>query len=71
MCKISLLDKLSLVFVIIGALNWGLFGILNFDVINFIFSFSEVLVRAIYIFVGLAGINLIRFLVCLTRGKVK
>lgn len=71
MCKISLLDKLSLVFVIIGALNWGLFGILNFDVINFIFSFSEILVRAIYIFVGLAGINLIRFLVCLTRGKVK
>lgn len=71
MCKISLLDKLSLVFVIIGALNWGLFGILNFDVINFIFSFSEILVRAIYIFVGLAGINLIRFLVCLTRGNVK
>lgn len=71
MCKISLIDKLSLLLVIIGALNWGLFGLLNFDVIHFIFSFSEILVRAIYILVGLAGINLIRFLYCLTRNTVK
>ncbi len=71
MCKISFFDKLSLILVIIGALNWGIFGIFNFDVIHFIFSFSDILVRAIYIFVGLAGINLIRFLVCLTKGKVK
>lgn len=71
MCKISLFDKISLVLVIIGALNWGLFGLLNVDVIHLIFSFSEMLVRAIYIFVGIAGINLIRFLICLTKGKVK
>ena len=71
MCKISFLDKLSFILVIIGALNWGLFGLLNIDLIHRVFSFSEILVRAIYIFVGLAAINLIRFLYCLTRNSVK
>ncbi len=71
MCKIGLLDKISLILVIMGALNWGLFGLLNFDLIHFIFNFSEILVRAIYIFVGIAGINFIRFLYCLTRNKFK
>lgn len=71
MCKISLLDKISFLLVIIGALNWGLFGLFNFDVVNFLFSFSTILVRAIYILIGLAGINLIRFLYCLTNKKLK
>lgn len=67
MCKISLLDKISFVLVIIGAINWGIFGLFNFDLVHFIFSFSDMLVRAIYIFVGLAGINMIRFLYCLNK----
>jgi len=67
MCKISLLDKISFVLVIIGAINWGIFGLFNFDLLHFIFSFSDMLVRAIYILVGLAGINMIRFLYCLNK----
>ncbi|WP_150845516.1 MULTISPECIES: DUF378 domain-containing protein [unclassified Clostridium] len=67
MCKISLLDKISFVLVIIGAINWGIFGLFNFDLVHFIFSFSDMLVRAIYILVGLAGINMIRFLYCLNK----
>jgi uncharacterized membrane protein YuzA (DUF378 family) len=67
MCNISLLDKMSFVLVIIGAINWGIFGLFNFDLVHFIFSFSDMLVRAIYILVGLAGVNLIRFLYCLNK----
>ncbi|GAA0766168.1 DUF378 domain-containing protein [Clostridium subterminale] len=67
MCKISLLDKISFVLVIIGAINWGIFGLFNFDLVHFIFSFSDMLARAIYILVGLAGINMIRFLYCLNK----
>ncbi len=67
MCKISLLDKISFVLVIIGAINWGIFGLFHFDLVHFIFSFSDMLVRAIYILVGLAGINMIRFLYCLNK----
>ena len=70
MCKISTLDKVSFILVIIGALNWGIFGLFNFDLIHFIFSFSQVITRALYILVGLSGINIIRFLYCLTHNKV-
>ncbi|MBE6061629.1 MAG: DUF378 domain-containing protein [Clostridium sulfidigenes] len=63
----NLLDKISFVLVIIGAINWGIFGLFNFDLVHFIFSFSDMLVRAIYILVGLAGINMIRFLYCLNK----
>ncbi|WP_346939309.1 DUF378 domain-containing protein [uncultured Clostridium sp.] len=67
MCKINLLDKISFLLVIIGAINWGIFGLFNFDLVHFIFSFSDMLARAIYILVGLAGINMIRFLYCLNK----
>jgi len=67
MCKINLLDKISFVLVIIGAINWGIFGLFNFDLVHFIFNFSDMLARAIYILVGLAGINMIRFLYCLNK----
>jgi len=67
MCKINLLDKISFLLVIIGSINWGIFGLFNFDLVHFIFSFSDMLVRAIYILVGLAGINMIRFLYCLNK----
>ncbi|MEW8993581.1 DUF378 domain-containing protein [Clostridium sp.] len=67
MCKISLLDKISFVLVIIGAINWGIFGLFNFDLVHFIFNFSDMLARAIYILVGLAGINMVRFLYCLNK----
>ncbi|MEG1255661.1 DUF378 domain-containing protein [Clostridium sp.] len=67
MCKISLLDKISFILVIIGAINWGIFGLFNFDLIHFVFGFSDILSRSIYILVGLAGVNLIRFLYCLNK----
>ena len=71
MCTISFIDKLSLILVIIGALNWGFFGLLNFDVLNIILGFSDILIRSIYIIIGLSGLNLIRFLYCLTKNSVK
>lgn len=71
MCTINFIDKLSLILVIIGSLNWGLFGLLNFDVLNLILGFSDILIRSIYIIIGLSGLNLIRFLYCLTKNSIK
>ena len=50
-------DKIALILVIIGALNWGCVGIFSFDLVAFLFggqlaAFS----RIIYTLVGLAGI---------------
>ena len=36
--KMHILQKISLVVVIIGALNWGLIGIFNFNLVAFIFD---------------------------------
>lgn len=51
------MDTLSLILMIIGALNWGLIGIFQFDVVAAIFGgMSAIVSRIIYTLVGLAGI---------------
>ena len=53
----NVLQKIALIVVIIGALNWGLIGLFNFNIIAFIFdSVSVVISRIIYALVGVAGI---------------
>ena len=52
-----MLDKIALILVIIGALNWGLVGIFSFDLVAFLFGGQGALIsRIVYTLVGLAGI---------------
>lgn len=52
-----LLDKISLVLTIIGALNWGSIGLFRFDVVAWIFGGQDaVMSRIIYTLVALAGV---------------
>lgn len=52
-----MLDKLSLVLVIIGALNWGLVGLFQFDLVAFLFGGAgAILSRIVYTLIALAGI---------------
>jgi len=52
-----MLDRLSLIFIIAGALNWGSVGIFRFDFISWLFGGQEAIIsRVIYALVGLAGI---------------
>ncbi len=51
------MDTLALILVIIGALNWGMVGLFQFDLIASIFGgMSTIVSRIIYTIVGLAGI---------------
>ena len=43
--------------VLIGALNWGLIGAFNFDLVSFLFGEMTVLTRIIYSLVGLSAIG--------------
>lgn len=43
--------------VLIGALNWGLVGAFNFDLVSFLFGDMTVLTRIIYTIVGLCAIG--------------
>lgn len=57
------MDRLALILVIIGALNWGLIGLFQFDLVASLFGGqTSVLSRIIYSLVGIAGLYSITFL---------
>ena len=50
-------DRIALILVIIGALNWGSIGIFQFDLVASLFGGMGALIsRIVYTLVGLAGI---------------
>ena len=50
-------DKLALILLIIGGINWGLVGLFGFDIIAWAFGGSaSVMSRILYIVVALAAI---------------
>ncbi|MBQ7540753.1 MAG: DUF378 domain-containing protein [Clostridia bacterium] len=52
-----MLDRISLILVVIGALNWGSIGLFRFDVVAWIFGGQgAVISRIIYTLVALAGV---------------
>ena len=52
----KVIDTIALVLIIIGAINWGLVGIFNFNLVEAIFGGLSVLTRIIYILVGITGL---------------
>ena len=52
-----MMDRIALILVIIGALNWGLIGLFGFDAVAFLCGGQmAVLSRIIYSVVGIAGL---------------
>ena len=50
-------DKICLILVIIGALNWGLVGLFSFDLVAWAFGGSTAIIsRIIYTVIALAGV---------------
>lgn len=66
-----MIDKICLALVIIGALNWGLVGIFQFDLVAWAFGGTDAIVsRIIYTVIALAGIWCISFLFTRRRDRV-
>lgn len=66
------MDTLSLVLVIVGALNWGLIALFKFDLVATIFGGQGAfLSRIVYGLVGLGGIYCIKFLMDRERPVIK
>lgn len=52
-----MLDRIALILVIIGALNWGSIGIFGFDFVAWMFGGQgSIISRIIFTIVGIAGI---------------
>ena len=52
-----MLDRISLILIVVGAINWGAIGLFQFDIVAWLFGGqAAILSRIIYTLVALAGI---------------
>ena len=49
-------QKVLLVFTIVGAINWGLVGLLDVDLVAMIFGSKTILSRIVYTVIALCGL---------------
>lgn len=57
----KILNYITLCIGIIGALNWGLIGFFNFNLVTFLFGVDSMLTRIVYILVGISGLYMLSF----------
>ena len=57
----KILNYTALTLVIVGALNWLLIGLFQFNLVDTLFGDGSVLSRIVYSLVGLAGLYSILF----------
>lgn len=53
------LHWIALILTVLGAINWGLLGAFEFNLVSALFGQFPYLARLIYILIGLAGLVLI------------
>lgn len=61
-----ILNMIALILLIVGGLNWGLVGLLSFNLVAAILGETSVLSRAVYVLVGLSALVQ---LIALFRGS--
>lgn len=67
----SIFQKLILCITILGAINWGLVGLFDFDLVAFLFGDMTVLTKTIYVIVAIAGIINIAILTIRNNRKIE
>jgi len=55
--KLNILDTIALILVIVGGLNWGLVGLMQYNLVEAILG-QTTLAAIVYILVGLAAVYL-------------
>lgn len=57
--RMTTVDWLAWLFVIVGAVNWGLVGLANMNLVTAILNSWPTLVQIVYILIGLSGLYLL------------
>ncbi len=52
----KVIDTIALILIIIGAINWGLIGFFDFNLVDSIFGSMSIVSRIIYSLVGISGL---------------
>ena len=67
----NIVQKIALTFTIIGAINWGLVGLLNFNLVEYLLGDGSLLTRIVYVLVMISGlINIIIYFIDLDTPRV-
>lgn len=59
MKKMNALDWVAMVLVIVGGLNWGLYGAFEYDLVASVFGDLTTVSKVVYILVGLSALYMI------------
>ena len=51
-----ILQKIALVFTIIGAIVWGIYGLFDVNIVAKLFANVNILEKAVYVVVGICGL---------------
>ena len=52
----KVIDTIALILVIIGAINWGLIGLFNFNLVEYLLGDGALITRIVYVLVMLSGL---------------
>lgn len=66
----SVIQKIALVITIIGAINWGLIGIFDFNLVAFLFGDGSILSRIVYTIVFVTGLFNIALLFLRNKHRI-
>ena len=58
--NMNILHKTTLTIAIIGCLNWGLVGLFDFNLVEYLFGDGTLLTRIIYVLVLISGLIQVR-----------
>ncbi|MGL5381133.1 DUF378 domain-containing protein [Clostridium sp.] len=57
----KILDSIALILIVLGAVNWGLVGFFEFNLVDTIFGTMSAFSRIIYAVIGVAGLYSLSF----------
>lgn len=63
------INIICLTLAIIGAINWGLIGFFDYNLVNALFGSGSAISRVVFGIVGLAGLYLITFYGYVSRSE--
>ena len=65
------LNIIALVLLIVGGINWGLFGLFQFDLVAYLFGgATTAIARIVYVLVGVAGLYGLTLLATCCKNKM-
>ncbi|MEG0468744.1 DUF378 domain-containing protein [Amedibacillus sp. YH-ame10] len=57
----KILNYIALIIGIVGALNWGLIGLFDINLVTMLFGVDTMLTRIVYVLVGISGLWMLTF----------